>query len=93
MVRLIQEGRYDLIRDFVSGPNYLYAINAMEALQYLQSKGKVTIDERTKRRIDELKNATYPVSLENLGDVVTRPPGNEAFKESKPDKYQRVLPD
>lgn len=93
LVRLIQEGRYDLIRDIVFGPNYLYAINAMEALLYLQSKGKVTIDERTNQHINELKNAIYPVSLENLGDVVTRPPGNEAIKKSKLDKYKQVLPD
>jgi len=58
-IQLVKRERIDAIESLLYSPNYLYAINAMEPLIYLQSLNKVTLSDSIKKKMEEIKNSNY----------------------------------
>jgi hypothetical protein len=94
MVGLIRQGRTDLIRQFLWSPNYYYAVDAMEALEYLTVIGKVTPDEAMQARFAFLKQADTPIRVQHYPatDVVGTANGYKQLTVTEAelrDKYQK----
>lgn len=68
-VTLIIRGEYDLIRNLLFSPNYFYAINAMEALIYLNSVGKIKIDDKAAERIGLIREQVFAINTQTSFDV------------------------
>jgi len=91
--KLISKGKDRLIMHLLYSPNYFYAVNAMESLIYLESIGRVTIDDSLKARIKAIKEANYPI-LSAVTDVIYTREGykNAYMNDSRViEKYARSL--
>ncbi len=54
--RFVRDRKYGIISDLLYSPNYLFSINAMEALIYLDHVGKIKLSDAERKRIDVIKN-------------------------------------
>lgn len=70
-IELIKAERIDLIKDMLYSPNYFYAVNAMEAIIYLSSINKITLDEPMRKKIESIKKGTYPITIRKTEDLFT----------------------
>lgn len=64
-IALIKNGKEDLIKDLLYSPNYFYAVNAMEAIIYLSSINRISIDDSIRKKIESLKQGNFPITVRN----------------------------
>lgn len=76
--RLIKENKISLIEDLLYSPNYMTSVNAMEALIYLASNGRVKLTPETNRRIAQIKTGTFMIKQQGAPDVLYK---REGYKE------------
>lgn len=69
-VLLIRNKKNEVLKTLLFSPNYIYAINAMEAILYLGSKNEINLDEESiKKQIEILKNGVYPITIKKAADL------------------------
>ncbi len=66
---LIKSGNTEVIKKLLFSPNYLFSINAMEALIYLKSKNNIILEEEIEKQINYIIEANYPINVQNGIDV------------------------
>jgi hypothetical protein len=69
-IRLIRENKLNIIDSLLYSSNCLTAINAMEALIYLEGAGKYRLTPKQSVRIDELKNENCLFRRYGAPDVI-----------------------
>jgi hypothetical protein len=67
-VALIRNGQLALISDLLYSPNYLYAVNAMEAMVYLANENKLVIKDSMRTKMELLKLARSTITVQRTYD-------------------------
>ncbi|MDZ4794668.1 MAG: hypothetical protein SGI83_10345 [Bacteroidota bacterium] len=78
IVRLIKENKTAIVTDLLYSPNYFTSVNAMEALIYLASVGKVQLTAELNNRITQIKNGSFIIRQQGTPDVFYN---REGYKE------------
>lgn len=68
-VALIRNGQLALINDLLYSPNYLYAVNAMEAMIYLANENKLVINNSIRTKMELLKQERSVLTVQRTSDV------------------------
>ena len=76
--RLIKENKTSVIEDLLYSPNYMTSVNAMEALIYLASIGRIKLTPEVNSRIAQIKNGAFIIMQQGAPDVLYR---REGYKE------------
>lgn len=74
-VMLIKENRTEVIKDLLFSPNYVTSVNAMEALLYLASTGKLQLSPEINDRIAQIKNDSFTIMQQGAPDVLYKREG------------------
>lgn len=77
-VMLIKENKTEVIKDLLFSPNYVTSVNAMEALLYLASIGKLQLSAELNDRITQIKNDSFTIMQQGAPDVFYK---REGYKE------------
>lgn len=77
-VMLIKESRIEVLKDLLYSPNYITSVNAMEAMLYLESIGKLQLSTELNNRITQIKNGSFTIMQQGAPDVLYR---REGYKE------------
>lgn len=67
-VALIKNGQLSLISDLLYSPNYLYAVNAMEAMIYLANENKLVINDSIRTKMELLKMERSTMTVQRTSD-------------------------
>lgn len=73
--RLVKENRTEVIKDLLYSPNYIISVNAMEALLYLSSVGKVQLTTELSNKITQIKNGSFIIMQQGAPDVLYKREG------------------
>lgn len=76
--RLIKENKASVIEDLLYSPNYITSVNAMEALIYLASTGRIKLTPEVNSRIAQVKDGAFIIIQQGAPDVLYR---REGYKE------------
>lgn len=68
-VALIRTGQLALISDLLYSPNYLYAVNAMEAMTYLANENKLVINDSIRTKMESLKLESSILTVQKTFDL------------------------
>jgi hypothetical protein len=68
-VALIKTGQVALISDLLYSPNYLYAVNAMEAMTYLANENKLVINDSIRTKMESLKSESSIITVQQSFDL------------------------
>ncbi|MCS3798976.1 hypothetical protein [Niastella sp. OAS944] len=68
-VALIKNGQIALICDLLYSPNYLYAVNAMEAMIYLANENKLVINDTIRAKMESLKLEKSTMTVQRSFDT------------------------
>jgi len=94
-IDLINNMKINIINDLLYSPNYIYSINAMEAIIYLNSINKITIDDAMKTRMESIKKAKYVITIQKSSDLYSTVNGYNELNTSDENvikKYRNSLP-
>lgn len=86
-VRLVRENQLSVVRDLLYSPNYFMAVNAMEALIYLESVGKLELSPELNNRIAQIQSEPYIILQQGAPDVFYKRAG---YRELGMDK-ERII--
>ncbi len=79
-VKLIKEGKIEILTTLLFSPNYVFAIHAMESLIYLDSQGEFEITPVLRDRINKIKNQSYIILQIASPDLFYKREGYKALK-------------
>lgn len=87
-VALIKNGQLALISDLLYSPNYIYAVNAMEAMIYLTNENKLIINDSIRTKMELLKLERSAITVQ-ASDVFTTVKGYKELKISNEQVIQK----
>lgn len=67
-IALIKNEQFALISDLLYSPNYLYAVNAMEAIIYLANENKLVINDSMRTKMELLKQERSVITVQRSYD-------------------------
>ncbi|OQP60789.1 hypothetical protein [Niastella populi] len=94
-VALIRNGQLALINDLLYSPNYLYAVNAMEAMIYLANENKLVINDSIRTKMELLKQERSVLTVQRTSDVLGIMQGYNELKTTNQQviqKYRNGIP-
>ncbi len=68
-IALIKNGQLALITDLLYSPNYLYGVNAMEAMIYLANENKLVINDSMRTKMELLKQEKSLLTVQRTSDA------------------------
>ncbi|MDF2191565.1 hypothetical protein [Paraflavitalea sp. CAU 1676] len=80
ILALAGQNRIDVLKLLLYSPSYYYAVQAMEALIYLEHQGKITFTEPLKEKIRLIKQSNNPITYQTAPDVEMIVKGYQAFR-------------
>lgn len=86
-VELIKNGQLALINDLLYSPNYLFAVNAMEAMIYLANENKLVINDSIRTKMELLKLEKSTITVQRTYDSYAT---YEGYKELKISNQQII---